>query len=264
MTGLLRRVPLVHSVDPALVRRGPPAVGMPADAQNPRPLARHAGPVHAPSRRTPLLNGAPRVCGRSPVPTPDGHNAGARRRRPAAPLRSHRSAVRRGQATRGGESKDAHRSALRLPALCGTPTREEAKQVLKSSVAAQQEIIGRSTSLTQQRREVLPNPSRLEKLGLEQGGIHVERSPSAKNRSNHQEIVNYQMVRKKSVALGCIGKMHIVALKVPFHKANERGFRHPESTNRSTVKARFRRPSAAKTIALPCTWSRSIRRRYQH
>ena len=51
-----------------------------------------------------------------------------------------------------------------------------------------------------------------------------------------------QMVIKKSVALGCIGKMHIVALKVPFHKANERGFRHPESKNRSMVKARFRHP----------------------
>ncbi len=51
------------------------------------------------------------------------------------------------------------------------------------------------------------------------------------------------MVIKKSVALGCIGKMHIVALKVPFHKANERGFRHPESKNRSMVKARFRHPT---------------------
>jgi len=89
-----------------------------------------------------------------------------------------------------GAIKDAHRIALRLPALCGTPTREEAKQVLEISVAAQQEIIGRFTSLTQQRREVLPNPSRLERLGREQVGSHVELIPSAKNRSNYQEIVN--------------------------------------------------------------------------
>src|SRR5437870_13809687 len=61
----------------------------------------------------------------------------------------------------------------------------------------------------------------------------------------------YQMVIKKSVALGCIGKMHIVALKVPFHKANERGCRHPESINRSTVKARFRRPSRGVTATIP-------------
>ena len=36
-----------------------------------------------------------------------------------------------------GEIKDADRIALRLPALCGTPTREEAEQVLEISVAEQ-------------------------------------------------------------------------------------------------------------------------------
>ena len=48
-----------------------------------------------------------------------------------------------------GEVQDANRIALRLPALCGTPTREEARQVLAVSVAEQQEITGRFTSLTQ-------------------------------------------------------------------------------------------------------------------
>jgi hypothetical protein len=89
-----------------------------------------------------------------------------------------------------GESKDAGRIALRLPALCGAPTQQEARQVLEVSVAEQQEITGRFTSLTKQRREVLPNPSRLERLGLEQAGIHVDLLPSAKNRSNHQGIVH--------------------------------------------------------------------------
>ncbi len=89
-----------------------------------------------------------------------------------------------------GEMKDANRIALRLPALCGTPTREEATQVLEVSVAEQHEMTGRCTSLTTQRREVLPNPSRLESLGREQAGIHGELLPSAKNRSNHQAIVN--------------------------------------------------------------------------
>ena len=89
-----------------------------------------------------------------------------------------------------GEIKDANRIALRLPALCGTPTREEAKQVLAVSVAEQHEMTGRCTSLTKQRREVLPNPSRLESLGGEQAGLHIELLPSAKNRSNHQAIVN--------------------------------------------------------------------------
>jgi len=89
-----------------------------------------------------------------------------------------------------GESKEAHRIALRLPALCGTPTREEAKQVLEVSVAEQQEITGRFTSLTKQRREGLPNPNALESLGLDQLGIQVERIPSSKNRSNAQGIIN--------------------------------------------------------------------------
>src|SRR5713101_7600739 len=76
-----------------------------------------------------------------------------------------------------GEMKDANRIALRLPALCGTPTREEATQVLEVSVAEQHEMTGRCTSLTTQRREVLPNPSRLESLGREQAGIHGELLP---------------------------------------------------------------------------------------
>ncbi len=98
-----------------------------------------------------------------------------------------------------GEIKDANRIALHLPALCGTPTREEAKQVLEVSVAEQHELTGRCPSLTKQRREVLPNPSRLESLGGEQAGLHVDLLPSAKNRSNHQAIVNisngYEEVR---------------------------------------------------------------------
>lgn len=89
-----------------------------------------------------------------------------------------------------GEIKDANRIALRLPALCGTPTREEAKQVLDLSVAEQYEITGRFPSLTKQRREVLPHPSRLERLSVDQAGIQVELLPSAKTRSNHQEIIH--------------------------------------------------------------------------
>ena len=89
-----------------------------------------------------------------------------------------------------GEIKDASRIALRLPALCGTPTRYEARQVLDVSVAEQQEITGRFPSLTKQRREGLPNPDALERLGMEQAAIDVELIPSAKNRSNYQGIVH--------------------------------------------------------------------------
>jgi hypothetical protein len=89
-----------------------------------------------------------------------------------------------------GETPDANRMALRLPALCGVPTREEAEQVLKVSVARQQERTGQFTSLTQQRREVLGHPERLERLSLDQGNPYVELIPRPKNRSNYQEIID--------------------------------------------------------------------------
>ena len=60
-----------------------------------------------------------------------------------------------------GQTQDAARIALRLPALCGVPTRAEAEQVLGISVARQHEITGQGTSLTKQRREVLGHGKRL-------------------------------------------------------------------------------------------------------
>ena len=89
-----------------------------------------------------------------------------------------------------GEIKDAGRMALRLPALCGVPTRQEARQVLDISVAEQKAITAQCTSLTQQRRAVLPNPDALESLGMDQASLHVELIPGAKNRSKDQAIVN--------------------------------------------------------------------------
>jgi hypothetical protein len=89
-----------------------------------------------------------------------------------------------------GQTQDAARIALRLPALCGAPTPEEAEQVLGVSVTRQQEITGQFTSLTKQRREVLRHPERLESLSLGQGGPHVVFLASPKNRSNHESIVN--------------------------------------------------------------------------
>lgn len=88
-----------------------------------------------------------------------------------------------------GETQDAARIALRLPALCGLPTRAEAEQVLDISVARQQEVTGQVISLTKQRREVLGHPERLERLNITQGLPHVELIASPKNRSNHQNIV---------------------------------------------------------------------------
>ena len=92
-----------------------------------------------------------------------------------------------------GQTQDAARIALRLPALCGAPTREEAQEVLAVSVARQRELTAPFTSLTQQRREVLGHPERLETLGLSQGKLHVELIPSPKNRSNHEATINISM-----------------------------------------------------------------------
>jgi hypothetical protein len=92
-----------------------------------------------------------------------------------------------------GQTQDAARIALRLPAFCGAPTREEAEQVLGISVARQHEITAPLTSLTKQRREVLGHGKELESLGQSPGTPHVELLPSPKNRSNHTTIVNLSM-----------------------------------------------------------------------
>lgn len=88
-----------------------------------------------------------------------------------------------------GQTQDAARIALRLPALCGAPTRQEAQEVLAVSVARQGELTAQFTSLTQQRREVFGHPERLESLRRSQGAPHVEFLPSPKKRSNHEAII---------------------------------------------------------------------------
>ncbi len=88
-----------------------------------------------------------------------------------------------------GQTLDAARIALRLPAFCGALTREEAQKVLAVSVARQRELTAAFTSLTQQRRRVFGHPERLESLSGRQGQPHVELLPSPKNRSNHDAII---------------------------------------------------------------------------
>jgi hypothetical protein len=107
------------------------------------------------------------------------------------PISSDASASLFGVATHHGvgEPQDAARIALRLPAFCGLPTREEAEQVLDVSVARPQAFTGQVISLTTQRREVLGHPERLERLSITQGLPHVERIARPKNRSNNQNIV---------------------------------------------------------------------------
>jgi hypothetical protein len=87
--------------------------------------------------------------------------------------------------------------ALRLPAFCGRPTREEAEQVLEVSVARQEAFTATSTSLTKQRREVLTHPERLENLGEHQYASHVELLPSPKKRSNDEVKISTKKIYGK-------------------------------------------------------------------
>jgi hypothetical protein len=89
-----------------------------------------------------------------------------------------------------GQTQDAAHIALRLPALCGAPTREEAEQVLGIRVARQHKITGQRASLTKQRREVLGHGKELESLSQSLGEPHVELLPSPKNRSNHAALIS--------------------------------------------------------------------------
>ena len=93
-----------------------------------------------------------------------------------------------------GEISDATRIALRLPALCGTPTREEAEQVLGVSVARQHEFTEAMTSLTQQRREVLSHAAGLESLRREPHSPHWELIPSPKKREINEVSMHIKTI----------------------------------------------------------------------
>ena len=116
-----------------------------------------------------------------------------------------------------GETQDAARIALRLPALCGLPTREEAAPVLEVGVARQQAFTDQCISLTKQRREVLGNPERLESLSITQGTPHVERLPRPKNRSILKKSSGYQIVMKNSLGRSAGVRLDADSLKMLRH-----------------------------------------------
>jgi hypothetical protein len=96
-----------------------------------------------------------------------------------------------------GETRDANQIAIRLPALCGTPTREEAELVVRMSVSEQHDLIGNVPSLTKQRRQVLKHADGLESLGVDQVGARLELIPRAKNRSNIPKTADMPMGYEK-------------------------------------------------------------------
>ena len=89
-----------------------------------------------------------------------------------------------------GPGKDANRMALRIPALCGLPTPEEAPQVLESTVAQQKARTDGGASWTKQRRQLRAKPHALAQLssGRDQGD--VERLPPGKDRSDRSNIIS--------------------------------------------------------------------------
>ncbi len=93
-----------------------------------------------------------------------------------------------------GEIKDANRIALRIPALCGELTRQDAENVLKISVKEQQQWIGSLPSLISQRREVLSHSGCLENINNvgQQNLTLIAGSKSAQKHSdNHCKTVCY-------------------------------------------------------------------------
>jgi hypothetical protein len=89
-----------------------------------------------------------------------------------------------------GETKDVHRIAARLPALCGNVTPEDARQVLGVSVVHQEAIMGSLPSLTKQRRQILPNPGSLATLAIDAEKPHLELLPGVKKRAKNQVLSN--------------------------------------------------------------------------
>jgi len=88
-----------------------------------------------------------------------------------------------------GPLKDANRMALRIPALCGVPTREEAQQVLEITVNQQQALSDGVASLTKQRRQMRAEPHHLEQLGSGREQGNVELIPPGKDRSDRSNII---------------------------------------------------------------------------
>ena len=80
--------------------------------------------------------------------------------------------------------------ALRIPALCGVPTLEEARQVLEITVAQQQALTDGVSSLTKPRRQMRAEPHHLEQLGSGRDQGNVELIPPGKDRSDRSNLLD--------------------------------------------------------------------------
>jgi len=83
-----------------------------------------------------------------------------------------------------GETKDADRIAQRIPVLCGAPTRQDAENVLRITVAEQHAWSCSTPSLTKQRRDVLSDGGCLENIPADDGNQGVEIIVGSKSGQN--------------------------------------------------------------------------------
>lgn len=81
-----------------------------------------------------------------------------------------------------GEIMDANRIAMRIPSLCGQPTLLEANRVLEITVAEQNSLTNSFSSITKQRREILPTPGLLDLLSSDGLDKDFSLFPESKNR----------------------------------------------------------------------------------
>jgi hypothetical protein len=89
--------------------------------------------------------------------------------------------------------KDANRIALRIPAMCGELTSSEVQMVLDISVKDQRKIEAPLASLTKQRRDILPNPGRLDAVVLTQAKKNLELIPGSKKRLKN--VINLSITK---------------------------------------------------------------------
>jgi hypothetical protein len=89
-----------------------------------------------------------------------------------------------------GDIKDAYRIALRLPALTGELTKENAAEVLLIGVKEQNELTKNIPSLTKQRRKILNSPGTIETLKSDNKSSTFEFISESKNREKKPSKVD--------------------------------------------------------------------------
>jgi len=94
-----------------------------------------------------------------------------------------------------GDTKDANQIALRLPALTGELTKQNAAQVLQIRVKEQIELTKNISSLTKQRRRTLNTPGSIETLATEKKESYFEFISESKKQS--------KSLSKASLQSGC-------------------------------------------------------------